>query len=163
MPDDADGETQEQGVSDRRWVAALSNDGHLLERYAAIINWVRRSVLVGPAVGHALDSQNGRINGVDLAITGELRGTLLTLAQFLVRLLRRPDRLRSRVAGVEPARNRGLDGIDRARPGIKCAVFRADPARCRMGCPLPFDHCGENDVFLKSIGRFPGSGGNQGT
>lgn len=32
VPDDADGETQEQGVSDRRWVAALSNDGHLLER-----------------------------------------------------------------------------------------------------------------------------------
>ena len=96
VPDDADRETQEQGVSDRRWVAALSNDGHFLERYAALINRVRRGILVGPAVGHALDGQNGRINGVDLAITGELRRPLLTLAQFLVRLLRRPDRFRSR-------------------------------------------------------------------
>ena len=161
MPDNADGEPQEQGVGDRRWVAALSNDGHLLERYAAIIDRVRRGILVGPAVGHTLDGQNGRINGVDLTITGELRRPLLTLAQFLVRLLRRPDRFRSRVAGVEPARNRGLDGIDRARPGIECAVFRADAACRHMGRQLPSARRRKNHVFLKGIGRFPGSGGNK--
>ena len=115
MPDDADGEPQEQGVGDRIRVAPFCNDGYFFERYAAIIDRVCRGILVGPAVGHALDGQNGRINGVDLAVAGELRRPLLTLAQFLIRLLRRPDRFRSRVAGVEPARNRGLDGIDRTR------------------------------------------------